>query len=43
VPQHKLPVENFVSHHFALGDIIEAYEVFGRAAETKALKVTISA
>jgi len=42
VAQHKLPVEKFVSHTFALNDIIEAYDVFGRAAETKALKVAIN-
>lgn len=43
VAQHKLPAEKFVSHTFALEDIIEAYDVFGRAAETKALKVIINA
>ena len=41
--QHRLPVDAFVSHTFALADILEAYDVFGRAAETKALKVVINA
>jgi alcohol dehydrogenase len=41
--QQKIPVEQFISHTFALEDIIEAYDVFGRAAETKALKVIINA
>jgi alcohol dehydrogenase len=43
VAQKKIEVDAFVSHTFALGDIIEAYDVFGRAAETKALKVIINA
>jgi alcohol dehydrogenase len=41
--QHKLPVDEFISHTFRLDDILEAYDVFGRAAETKALKVIIDA
>jgi alcohol dehydrogenase len=43
VTQKKIVAENFVSHTFALDDILEAYDVFGRAAETKALKVIINA
>jgi alcohol dehydrogenase len=43
VAQKKIVAENFISHTFALEDIIEAYDVFGRAAETKALKVMINA
>lgn len=43
VAQGKIPAEHFESHSFALGDIIEAYDVFGRAAETKALKVMLNA
>lgn len=43
VAQGKVPAEQFVSHTFALTDIIEAYDVFGRAAETKALKVMLNA
>lgn len=43
VARKKLDANLFVSHTFALGDIIEAYDVFGRAAETKALKVVLNA
>jgi alcohol dehydrogenase len=32
----------FITHHFELGQMLEAYDVFGRAAETGALKVVIS-
>ena len=42
VESHKLPVEKFVTHRFALGDILSAYETFGNAAQTGALKVLIS-
>jgi len=43
VAQNKIPTEDFISHSFKLEDIIEAYDVFGRAAETKALKVMLNA
>ncbi|MHB1172774.1 MAG: zinc-dependent alcohol dehydrogenase family protein [Lacisediminihabitans sp.] len=43
VDQKKIVADNFISHTFSLGDILEAYDVFGRAAETKALKVIINA
>jgi alcohol dehydrogenase len=42
VAQHKLPVERFITHKFALDDVVSAYETFGNAAETRALKVLIS-
>jgi alcohol dehydrogenase len=42
VAQHKLAAEAFATHHFPLSQMIEAYDTFGRAAETKALKVVIS-
>ena len=32
----------FVTHHFPLDAFVEAYDVFGRAAETGALKVVLS-
>lgn len=32
----------FVTHHFALDDFIEAYDVFSRAGDTGALKVVLS-
>ncbi len=43
VAQGKIPAEHFISHTFALGDIMEAYDVFARAAESKALKVMLNA
>ena len=39
VAQRQINPDVFISHRFALSDILEAYDVFGRAAETKALKV----
>ena len=41
VAQHKLEAEKFATHHFAFDQILEAYETFGAAADTKALKVVI--
>ena len=41
VAQHKLEAEKFATHHFTLDQILEAYETFGAAADTKALKVVI--
>lgn len=38
----KLPVESFVTHRFALTDIMEAYRTFDDAAQTRALKVLLS-
>jgi alcohol dehydrogenase len=42
VAQHKLAAERFATHHFALDQILEAYDIFGRAAETRALKVVLN-
>jgi alcohol dehydrogenase len=42
VAQGKLTPEKFVSHRFTFDTIIDAYDTFGRAAETKALKVIIA-
>jgi alcohol dehydrogenase len=41
VAQHKLDAERFATHHFSMEQVVEAYETFGAAAETKALKVVI--
>ena len=41
VAQHKLPAERFGTHPFRLDEMLDAYDTFGRAAETKALKVVI--
>ena len=43
VTEDKIQPEKFVSHTFTLDNIMDAYDVFSRAAETKALKVLISA
>ena len=42
VAQDKLPVDAFVTHRFRLDDMMAAYDTFGDAANTKALKVVIS-
>jgi alcohol dehydrogenase len=39
----RIAPEKFATHRFALGDIMEAYEVFGHAADHQALKVVLSA
>jgi len=41
VASGKLNVDNFATHHFELHDMMNAYDTFERAAETKALKVII--
>ena len=42
VAQNKVNADQFISHTFELDDIINAYDVFARAAETKALKVILN-
>ena len=42
VGQGRLAPEKFASHHFRLDRMTDAYDTFGRAAETRALKVVIS-
>jgi alcohol dehydrogenase len=39
---HQLDVARFATHHFAMHDMIEAYDTFARAADTGALKVVIT-
>ena len=39
---HQIDASRFVTHHFALDDFVEAYDVFRRASETGALKVVLS-
>lgn len=41
VAEGRLEVDKFISHRFKLDDMLAAYDTFGRAAETKALKVII--
>ena len=38
----KIEPARLVTHHFTLDQILDAYDTFGRAAETNALKVIIS-
>ena len=40
---HKLDPKLLITHRFNLGQIVEAYETFGNAAKTRALKVIIEA
>jgi alcohol dehydrogenase len=42
VAQGKLTPEKFVTHRFTFDNIMDAYDTFSRAAETKALKVVIT-
>jgi alcohol dehydrogenase len=42
VAQKKIPVDKLATHHFTFDQILDAYDTFGRAAETKALKVVIT-
>jgi alcohol dehydrogenase len=41
VAEHKLPAEKFVTHEFTFDQMLEAYDVFGNAAQHGALKVLI--
>jgi alcohol dehydrogenase len=34
--------EQFVSHHFPMSQMLEAYDVFARASDTGALKVVLT-
>ena len=43
VQSGKIDPTRLITHHFRLSQILEAYDTFGRAAETKALKVIIAA
>jgi alcohol dehydrogenase len=42
VSEHTLPADKFVTHTFSFDQMIEAYDVFGHAADNDALKVLIS-
>ena len=43
VSAKKIDPTRLITHHFKLDQILDAYETFGNAAKTKALKVIISA
>jgi alcohol dehydrogenase len=42
VTSHQVDAGMFVTHHFDLDNFIEAYDVFGHAADTGALKVVLT-
>ena len=42
VRSRQVNAEQFVSHHFSMGQMLEAYDVFARASETGALKVVLT-
>lgn len=42
VASGQLNAQRFITHHFGLDEFDEAYDVFGRAADTGALKVVLS-
>jgi alcohol dehydrogenase len=42
VATHQIDAAKFITHHFALGDFMDAYDVFARPGETGALKVVLS-
>ena len=39
---HQIDAGRFITHHFTLDEFDAAYDVFGRAADTGALKVVLS-
>ena len=43
VGAHKIDPKMLITHHFKIDDILDAYETFAQAANTKALKVIIEA
>jgi alcohol dehydrogenase len=42
VASHQIDAGRFATHHFALGEMLEAYDVYARAADTAAIKVVLS-
>jgi alcohol dehydrogenase len=42
VAAHQIDSARFVTHRFGLDEFVDAYDVFGRAGETGALKVVLS-
>ena len=43
VQSKRIDAAQLITHRFMLGDILKAYDTFGKAADTKALKVIIEA
>lgn len=42
VTSGKIVPQKLISHHFKLGEIMQAYEVFGNAAKEKAMKIILT-
>jgi alcohol dehydrogenase len=42
IENHQINASLFATHHFELDDFMKAYDVFGRAADTGALKVVVT-
>ena len=42
VAAHQIEAAQFATHHFNLHEMIEAYDVFARAADTGAIKVVLA-
>ena len=40
---HQIDLARFVTHRFAMADVLEAYDTFADAAHTRALKVVLTA
>ena len=43
VQSRRIDAGQLITHRFKLGEILQAYDMFGKAAATKALKVIIEA
>ncbi len=43
VQSRRIDAKQLITHRFKLSEILQAYDTFGRAADTKALKVIIEA
>jgi alcohol dehydrogenase len=43
VQSHRIDAKQLITHHFKMSEILQAYETFASAADTKALKVIIEA
>ncbi|UUZ68304.1 zinc-dependent alcohol dehydrogenase family protein [Polaromonas sp. P2-4] len=43
VQSKRIDAKQLITHHFKLGEIMQAYDTFSKAADTKALKVIIEA
>jgi alcohol dehydrogenase len=42
VTAHQIDAARFATHHFDLNDMLDAYDVFARSADTGAIKVVLS-